>query len=109
MKSRIAALSVVVVLALAYSLAQAKDEQPVTLQGDLQCAKCSLKEASKCSDVLVVKEGDKQVEYHVVFTDGSKEHHVCMGKKLVKLTGSLSEKNGQKTIAATKVEEIKAQ
>ncbi len=98
--------SVVVALAFAYSLAKAADEKPVTLTGDLMCAKCALKEGTACSDVLIVKAGDKETRYSV--TVPNKSDHVCSGKKHVQITGTVSEKDGVKTIAATKVEEVKA-
>ena len=56
-----------VALALAglIGVARADDAaKEVTLKGTMQCAKCSLHEegATKCQDVLTVKDGDKENE-----------------------------------------------
>lgn len=81
----------------------AKDE---TLKGTAKCAKCSLHEAKACQAVLVVKEGDKEVKYDVTGAPGKDLHkQICQGdKENVTVVGKVSEKDGKKSIAATKVE-----
>lgn len=84
----------------------------VTVSGDLQCAKCTLKEAgaSKCQDVLVVAgaDGAPATHYYLVKNQvAEKFGHVCQGTKNVAMTGTVTEKDGKKWITATKIEEKK--
>ena len=89
--------------------ATAADE--VTLTGQVLCAKCTLKkaDAKECQNVLVVKDGDKTAEYYVEKNDVATQFgHVCKGEKDAVVTGTVSEKDGKKWIAATKMEEKKS-
>jgi len=95
-------------LALVFGLvaaASAADEQ--TLTGKVVCAKCSLKkaDASKCQDVLVVDGAEYYVEKNAV---AEKFGHVCSNSKAAVVTGTVSEKDGKKWIAPTKMEEKKS-
>ena len=98
-------LAAALVLGLVVSV-QAGDEA-VTLQGEVMCAKCTLKkaDATECQDVLVVSEGDTKGEYYVVKNDvAEKFGHVCSSKKAAKVTGTVAEKDGKKWITATAME-----
>ena len=79
-----------------------------TLAGKLMCAKCSLKkaDAEKCQDVLITKDADgKASEYYVEKNDVAKAYgHTCQGEKPAVVTGTVSEKDGKKWIAASKME-----
>ena len=91
------------------ALATAGDE--VTLTGQVMCAKCSLKkaDAKQCQDVLVVKDGGKTAEYYVEKNEIAKAFgHTCKGEKAAVVTGKVTEKDGQKWISATKMEEKKS-
>jgi hypothetical protein len=80
----------------------------VTLTGNVVCAKCTLKkaDAKQCQDVLVVKDGDKTVEYYVAKNDVSEKFgHVCSGEKAATVTGTVAEKDGKTWITPTKMEE----
>ena len=81
----------------------AKEE---TIKGTAKCAKCSLKEADKCQATLVVKDGEKEVKYSVTGKEGAALHkEICTAdKENVTVTGTVTEKDGKKSIAATKVE-----
>lgn len=84
---------------------QAGDEKTVT--GKVMCAKCALKkaDATACQDVLVAKDGDKTVEYYVEKNEVAKAFgHVCGGEKPAVVTGTVSEKDGKKWIAPSKME-----
>ena len=48
-------------------LAAAADEKTIT--GDATCAKCALKEAKTCQNVVLVKDGDKEVKYYMDMTN----------------------------------------
>jgi hypothetical protein len=82
----------------------------VTLSGTVSCAKCTLKkaDAKDCQDVLVVT-GSQAGEYYLVKNAVSEKlGHVCKGSKAVSATGVVSEKDGKKWLAATKLEPVKS-
>jgi hypothetical protein len=105
-------MNTVAKLALAVALmvgfvagASAGDETTVT--GKVMCAKCTLKkaDATKCQDVLVVKDGDKTTEYYIEKNAVATQFgHVCGGEKPAVVTGAVSEKDGKKWIAPSKME-----
>ena len=101
-------LALVLVLGLAASAAAA---DPVTLTGKVMCAKCTLKkaDAKECQDVLVVKDAKgATAEYYLVKnTVQEKFGHVCTGEKSASVTGTVTEKDGKKWVAATKIDELK--
>jgi len=100
------ALALVVGFAMVTSASEEK-----TLSGNVMCAKCTLKkaDATKCQDVLVVKDGDKTAEYYVEKNAvAEKFGHVCGGEKAAVVTGAVSEKDGKKWIAPSKMEETKS-
>ena len=112
MRSAKYVFAIVVLVALAGAVLAA-DKPEVTVAGDLQCAKCSMKkaEAKTCQDVLVVagKDGAPATEYYVVKSASfGKEDHVCKGKKSVVATGTVNEKDGKKWLTVTKISESKS-
>ncbi len=92
----------------AFGVARAEDKKEVKLTGTLVCGKCSLKETPKCSNVLQVKEGDKMVNYLLDDKGNGETYHegVCGGEKVedVTVTGTVTEKDGKKSVKPTKVE-----
>jgi hypothetical protein len=77
-----------------------------TLTGSVMCAKCTLKKAEKCQDVLVVK-GDNgaTTEYYVAKNETSEEAgHACTKEYKATVTGEVTEKDGQKWITASKIQ-----
>jgi hypothetical protein len=86
----------------------AEEKKDVKLTGVLVCGKCNLKMTPKCSNILQVKEGGKVVNYFLDDKGNGEEYHegVCGGDKVegVTVTGSVTEKDGKKTIKPTKVE-----
>jgi hypothetical protein len=97
-------MAVLLVLGLATTGVAAEE----TLNGEVMCAKCTLKkaDAKECQDVLVVKgTGDATAEYYIVKNAvAEKFGHVCTGKTPATVTGTVTEKDGKKWIAATKME-----
>lgn len=78
-----------------------------TLTGTMTCAKCALKEASKCQNALIVTKGDTKTTYLLAANKVSKDFHenVCQGEMAnVKVTGTVAEKDGKKEITASKIE-----
>ena len=105
MKIRLALTAWVLAMAASLALAEEMKTDEVTLTGSLTCAQCNLHEkvTKAHQDVLIVTEGDKDVEYYC--TNLSKHPNVCHTKlKGVKVTGVVTEADGKKWIAATKLE-----
>jgi len=98
------ALAVAIVFA-----APAVAGETVTLEGKVICAKCTLgEELQKCQNVLAVEKGEETVHYYLTSTDANKEFgDVCMVAKEVKVTGTLSEKDGKMWIAASEIVPMK--
>jgi len=102
MKTRI----VVFVFALAILVALAAPafagDKEVSLEGNIACAKCTLKVEgqNECQTVLVV--GDQY--YYIVKNDVAEEFgHVCKGEKAAMVTGTVEEKDGKMWLTATKM------
>jgi hypothetical protein len=97
-------------LALALGLVAASPaSDEMTVAGNVMCAKCSLKKDgfTKCQDVLVVKDSAGAVsEYYIEKNEVAKKFgHVCESEKAATVTGIVSEKDGLKWIAPSKMEE----
>ena len=77
-----------------------------TVKGTLSCAKCQLKKADKCQDVVTVTDAQgASTEYWVVKNEAAeKAGHQCSKTAPVTVTGEVSEKDGKKWIAASKIE-----
>lgn len=79
-----------------------------TLSGTIMCAKCKLKkaDATECQDVLVVKTASNQTEeYYITKNEVAKKFgHNCMGEVATSVTGEVTEKDGKKWIAPSKME-----
>ena len=84
------------------------DDKEVKLTGTLVCGRCELKQTAKCTNALQVKEGDKVVNYFLTDKGNGESYHegVCGGDKIenVTVTGTVSEKDGKKSVKPTKVE-----
>jgi hypothetical protein len=65
--SMLLGLAVVAVLATGLT---AQDAKEVELKGTMKCGKCTLKETAACCNILVVKEGGKDVKYYLSPNDG---------------------------------------
>jgi hypothetical protein len=81
-------------------------DKEVTLEGKIQCAKCTLKEGTKCQTAIQVTQDGKTVTYYFLDKGNKEDYHeeVCGGGvKQGKVTGVVSEKDGKKYIKPTKV------
>lgn len=106
-RGAIVLLGIFAILALT-GLALAGDKAaPVTIEGKLLCAKCTLEEAGqdKCQSVVVSGETKYYLIKNAVY---EKDGHVCKGEKAVKVTGVVSEKDGKKWLEASEIAEIKS-
>lgn len=99
----IAKLAVALALVVGFVSTAVADE---TVTGKLTCAKCSLKKADQCQDVLITTDAaGKTTEYYVEKNDVAKAYgHTCKGEKPATVTGAVSEKDGKKWIEASKIE-----
>ncbi len=102
--------------ALSAATSRAEDKavaKEVKLTGTLVCAKCKLKAegVKKCTNALIVKEGEKTVTYFLEDKGNAESYHedVCGGgeKEGVTVLGTLTEKDGKKYVKTTKVESKK--
>jgi hypothetical protein len=95
-------------LAAATSAQAAEAGTPVTITGKLACAMCILKQpgVKSCTNVVVVKEGAKEVVYALADNEVTKPLTMAACEKTlpVKVTGTVTEAAGKKTITASKVE-----
>lgn len=112
----LAQIALAAVLAAAL-VSPARAADAVTLQGKVLCAKCALKKDAfkECQNVLIVPEKDKDgavkdAEYYIVNNAVNQEFgEVCMMAKKATVTGTVSEKDGLKWIAPSKMEAAPAQ
>ncbi len=111
---KLLALAAVGVLFSGLSALRADDKgEKLTLKGEGMCAKCALKEQSKCQNVVIVKkEGEKDKKYYIVMDDVGKKAHqkegFCRASKedpvKVKITGTCKEEDGKLVFTAEKIE-----
>jgi hypothetical protein len=103
-------LAVVLALAVNAQADDKKTDKEVTLMGKLVCGKCTLKDkdCDTCTNVLQVKDGGKTVNYFIKDKGNKESYHKGSCKpdssQNVKVTGTVTEKDGKKTIVASKVE-----
>jgi hypothetical protein len=84
--------------------------QPVTLTGEILCAKCALQETKKCTTAIKVQENGKSVTYYFKDKGAKEEYHeaVCGGdRRQGTVTGVVTEQDGKKWITPSKVEYAK--
>lgn len=96
---KIALLSTILAVALPAFAADS-----TKLEGTATCAKCDLKIADKCQAAVVVKTADGKTETYLSEPgDKAKDLHkaICKGGKEATVEGTVSEKDGKKTIAIT--------
>lgn len=84
-------------------------DKEVTVTGEGKCAKCSLKEASKCQNVIQAQENGKTVTYYLAQNDTSKDFHenLCKESHKVTATGTVKEEDGKKVLTVSKIEMAK--
>jgi hypothetical protein len=92
-------------------LADATPSQPVTITGNMVCAKCTLHLTKSCQNVVQVTQDGKTVNYFLVQNDLSKDNHdaICGGgSEKVTVTGTVEEKDGQEVLTPTKIDVSKS-
>jgi hypothetical protein len=94
-----------VVILTALTVMASAQNNATTLTGKITCAKCELKVEKECTTVIVVNENGKDAIYYLDAKSSKANHDaICEAGKPGSVTGVVSEKDGKKTITATKVE-----
>ncbi len=108
MKKIIVSLAAIAAMSLVTLTATAADKEK-HLKGEGLCAKCALKQADKCQNAIQIEEKGKKVVYYVEDNDVSKGLHkkICSATIKVDATGKVTEKDGKRWIALSKLEEVK--
>ncbi|MBI3878477.1 MAG: hypothetical protein HY301_00225 [Verrucomicrobia bacterium] len=78
----------------------------ITIKGKACCAKCCLKEAESCQNVLQVEKDGKKTSYYLVQNDVAKEFHknICKEVKPITVTGTCKKVDGKLEVTASKIE-----
>lgn len=99
-------IGVVLALAIGLMAVGTVSAAETTLKGTLSCAKCQLKKADKCQDVLTVTDAQgASTEYWIVKNEAAeKAGHQCSKTAPATVTGEVTEKDGTKWITASKIE-----
>jgi hypothetical protein len=107
MKKTLVALSAMGLFLIAAVTYAADAEKTITGEG--QCAKCSLKKADACQNVIVAKEDGKEVVYYLKgkISDDFHKGNLCTGKKEVKAKGTVKEVSGKHELTAASIELVK--
>jgi uncharacterized protein YxeA len=104
--------SLIITLLAALGLSLQAAETDVTgnastkVTGDASCAKCDLKKTDSCQMAIKTKNADGKEE--IILADNNKiakdfHSNICKKTEKVNAEGTITEKDGQKTIALTKV------
>lgn len=79
--------------------------EEVTFSGKATCAKCDLKKSKSCETVLQVEKDGKTTTYYLTGKPAADFHKdICAESKSATATGTVSEKDGKKTLTVTKIE-----
>ncbi len=99
-------LSSLLVLALAGLASAASGGKEITLTGQVACAKCCLKTADECQNVLTVEKDGKKTSYYIVHDEVSKGFHseVCKQPKQASVTAKCEKVGDKLQLTASKIE-----
>lgn len=81
----------------------------ITIKGEALCAKCALKEATSCQNVVTVEKDGKKTTYYLAKNDHSKAAHrdlgICTASKAhpvkVEVTGTCEKKDDKLVLTPT--------
>jgi len=99
-------LSSILVLALSAIASAASGGKEITLTGKMCCAKCCLKTADECQNVLSVEKDGKKTTYHLVQNEISKGFHsnVCKAPQNATVTAKCEKVGDKLQLTASKIE-----
>jgi hypothetical protein len=95
---------------VAAALAQSALAEATKIEGEATCAKCTLKQVDSCQAAITVTSADGKKETILADkNDVAKAFHknICTDTMKVTAEGTITEKDGKKTIALTKIEAAK--
>ncbi len=100
------AFAVITLATVSGTTAQDKKAEKKTLEGTLTCTKCALGETKECGHALIVKKGDKKINYYLVDKGAKEPYHkdCCTADVEAKVTGKIVEKDKKMMIEDPKVE-----
>jgi len=107
MKTKLAVLTGLATLCLlGFTSSVRAEDKEVTVTGEGKCAKCSLKKADKCQNVIETKVDGKKVTYWLAKNEVSNNFHdnICKETKKVTATGTVKEEDGKKVLTASKID-----
>ena len=107
-KSLLLSLSFAAAMLLAATSISRADDKKVTVTGEGQCAKCSLKKADSCQNAVVVEKDGKKTTYLLEANDVSKKFHknICSETKKIKVTGTHKEVDGKHILVASQIDVV---
>lgn len=93
-------------------LKAADSGEKVTIKGNAMCAKCALKEQSKCQNVVIETKDGKETKYYLERNDKSNKAHqglgICTASKddpvKVKVTGTCEKKDDKLVVTVETIE-----
>jgi hypothetical protein len=103
-------LAGVALLSLATPTFAADKDKEVTIKGEAKCAKCALKEGSKCQTIIETEgKNGKKVTYYLADNDKAKDFHkqVCSEPKKVTATGTVKKVDDKHQLELSKIEVVK--
>jgi hypothetical protein len=102
---KLSLLTAVALLLALPALAESGGKE-ITIKGEGQCAKCSLKEGDKCQNVVVTEKNGKKTTYYLADNDVSKNFHaeVCKAPKAVSVTGVCKKVDSKLVVTASKIQ-----
>ena len=92
------------VASLASFAAESKDKE-ITIKGEGQCAKCSLKQSDTCQNTLTLEKDGKKVTYYFVKNDVAKTFHsnICTKTAKINAKGTAKEVDGKWQFTASEI------
>lgn len=99
-------LSALIALALTGFSFAASGGKEITLTGQVACAKCCLKTADECQNVLTVEKNGKKTVYQIVQNEVSKGFHseVCKQPKQASVTAVCKKVGDHLELTPSKIE-----
>ncbi len=81
-------------------------KKEITLNGKGCCAKCCLKEADSCQNVVQVEKDGKKTTFYLVDNAVSKDFHsnICKTVKPISVTGTCKKVGDKLEVTASKIE-----
>ena len=102
MKTKLTILATIILTAMSLHVRAADTK----IAGDAMCAKCELKQTDECQMAIKVKDTDGKSETLLVENNKiAKDFHnkICKETRAVNGEGTISEKDGKKTVTLSKI------